>query len=124
MHHAGLGQYDEGVRRMILAVPDHLFRAADLVGKIAHDVNTLGVSDHGGIGILNSASLDRFLGEEDVGVATAGPETHRTTGLSDDPLTEVLIGDEKDLLVIGHVVDDLYGVSTRTDDIAEGLHAS
>ena len=43
-------------------------------------------------------------------------------GLLHDPLAEVLVGHEQQVLVLGRGVDDLDGVAAGADDVAERLH--
>ena len=122
VHHAGFGEDDEGVGRVVATEGYHFLGAAYLVGEVANGLDALGVGDHGGVGILDSATLYGLLGKEDVGVTTARPKLHWSTGVLSHPLTEVLVGDEEDFLVGRHLLDDFHGVSAGANDVAEGLY--
>lgn len=121
VHHAGFGQYDESVRRVVATKRDHFLGAAYFVGEVANGFYALRVGDYGGGGMLESTTLYGLLGKEDVGVATARPELHRPTRVLGHPLAKVLVGDEEDFLVGRHLLDDFYGVTAGADYVAEGL---
>ena len=122
VHHAGFGEDDEGIGRIVAAEGDHFFGAAYFVGEVADGLDAFGVGDHGGVGMLESATLYGLFGKEDMGVATARPKLHWSTRVFGHPLTKVLVGDEEDFLVGRYLLDDFYGVSAGADDIAEGLY--
>src|SRR5690349_13859728 len=54
--------------------------------------------------------------------AAAGPELHVAARLLDQVATEVLVGGEEDLLVLGNGAHDALGVAGGADPVALGLH--
>lgn len=122
MDNARLGHNDELLRGIVLAVGDHFFRRANGVGKFADFAEALGVDHDFGLRITRLGLEHGVAAEFDVGVTIAFPERHRTTGLFDDPLAEVFVGDEEQVFVFGGGIDDLLGVAAGDDDVAQGFH--
>ena len=123
MEHAGFGDDDDVLAGCVLAEADHLFGGADFVGKEAHGLGALGMCDDEGVGIFFFDFMNGIARELDVDIARAFPKVHLATGLFNDPLTEVGIGNEKNGAVGGGFLDDESGVAGGADDIAERLHA-
>ena len=78
---------------------------------------------HEGVGMLTLCSLDAVTRIFHVDVAGSLPEIHGPACLLHDPSSEILIRNEEYVAIFGSGLDYLYGVSTSTDNIGEGLHS-
>lgn len=94
VEHSRLGDDDETIGGMILAVMNHLFGGTNFVGEQAHGGCALGMCDDRRAWKLAADFFDTLLGELHMHVTGTLPEFHGTSGLLHDPCTEVLIGHE------------------------------
>lgn len=124
MKHSGFGDDDDVLSRGVTAEIDHFFGRANFIGEKANCFGALRMCDDDGVGIVIFDFLDGFTGELHVDVTISLPEIHLTAGLFNDPLAEVLIGDEENGPVLWGLIGDTRSVSGSADNVAERLDAS
>ena len=118
MDDAALGHDHELLRRIVLAVGDHLLRRADGVGEVAHFAQTFGMYHDFRVRIARLGLEHGIATELDVRVTISFPQRHRATGLLHHPLTEVFVRHKQQVFVLGRSVDDLLRIATGDDDVA------
>ena len=123
VNHVDFGRHQEhvwgGQRGDVLP---HLLGPANEVGVLEHRPRALGVSHHNAPRVVPLGPQQILHAEDLVHHARSGPEDHRPTGHLREVPPQVLVGDEQDLFVGGHAFDDLAGVATGHNPVAQALH--
>ena len=122
MNDARLGYDDEPLRRIVLAIRNHLFRRANRVGQVAHFAQTFGMNDHLGVREFFTQSQHLIALELHVRITVAVPKRHRAAGLFHHPRAEIFVRDEQQVLVLRRGLDDFHRVAAGANHVAQRLH--
>ena len=102
----------------------HFFRAADVIGVLKNILRAFRVGDDLAAGVIAFRPLHVLQAEDFMHHAGSGPENHLTAGDFLQISPEVLIRHEQDFLVGRDLFDDLAGIATGDDPIAQGFDGS
>ena len=119
MNDAALGHDHELLRRIILAVGDHLLRRANGVGQFADFAETFGMDDDFRLRITRLRLKHGIAAELDVRVTISLPQRHRATCLFHHPLAEVFVRDEQQVFILRRSIHDFLRVAAGDNDIAK-----
>ena len=107
--------------RRLLDIVQHGFGRTDKVGHLQQRRIALGMCYNGRVGMFGFQLQDALGLHRIVHCAHAVPQHHIAAGHAIDVATQVAVGGEDDLLILGQRTHQLLGIAACADQVAQGL---